>query len=81
MYGYVINVRLWKYPVIIGYTNQNSNLKLTIRNSLAGQIVFDKKQPGEHEIEGKTTKNMSEWNLAHENCHYFEFAWFDFYCK
>ena len=69
--------------VMIGYTNQDSSLKLNVRNSLAGQIVFksilfDKKQPGEHEIEGKITKNMNEWNLAHENCYYFEFAWFDF---
>ena len=62
---------------MIGYTNQDSSLKLTIRNSLASQILFDKKQPGEHEIEGKITKNMNEWNLAHENCYYFELAWFD----
>ena len=60
--------------VIIGYTNQDSSLKLTIRNSLTGQTVFGEKQPGEHEIEGKITKNMNEWNLAHENCYYFEFA-------
>ena len=50
------------------------NLKLTIRNSLAGQTVFGKKQPGEHEIEGEITNKMNEWNLAHDNCHYFEFA-------
>ena len=50
------------------------NLKLTIRNSLAGQTVFGRKQPGEHEIEGEITNKMNEWNLAHENCYYFEFA-------
>ena len=61
--------------VMIDYTNQDSNLKLTIRNSLAGQEVFDDiEQPGEHEIEGKITKNINDWNLAHENCYYFEFA-------
>ena len=60
--------------VMIGYTSQGSSLKLTIRNSLAGQTVFGKKQPGEHEIKGKITKIMNKWNLAHDNCYYFEFA-------
>ena len=64
--------------VIIGYKKQGSRLKLTIRNSLAGQKVFgETKQPGEHDmivdIEGKVTKKMNAWNLAHEHCHYFEF--------
>ena len=59
---------------MIDYTNQDSNLKLTIRNSLAGQKVFGEKQPDEHDIEGKVTKKMNEWNLADENCHYFEFS-------
>ena len=57
-----------------GYTNQDSDLKLSIRNSLAGQKVFGNEiQPGEHEIEGKVTKNVNQWNLGHEDCHYFEF--------
>ena len=57
-----------------GYTNQSSGLKLTIRNSLAGQKVFgDNVQPDEHEIEGEITEKHNEWNLWHENCHYFQF--------
>ena len=56
------------------YKNQNSDLKLTIKDSLSGQKVFgDELQPGEHEIEGKITKKYNQWNLGHENCHYFEF--------
>ena len=57
-----------------GYTNQNSDLKLTIRNSQAGQKVFgDEIESGELEIEGKVTENVNQWNLGHDNCHYFEF--------
>ena len=60
--------------VMKGYTDQNFNLKLTIRNSLSGQKVFgDKIESGELEIEGKITKKYDQWNLGHENCHYFEF--------
>ena len=60
--------------VMIGYANQDSGLKLTIRNSLAGQKVFGKiEQPGEHEIDGEITRKINQWNLAHENCHYIEF--------
>ena len=56
-----------------GYKNQSSGLKLTIRNSLAGQMVFGENvQPAEHEIEGKITEK-NQWNLGHEYCHYFEF--------
>ena len=60
---------------MIGYANQDSSLKLTIRNSLAGQKVFGKiEQPSEHEIDGKITNKINEWNLAQENCHYIEFS-------
>ena len=60
--------------VMKGYTNQNSTLMLTIRDSLKGQKVFgDRIQPGECEIEGKLTEKPNQWNLASENCYYFEF--------
>ena len=57
-----------------GYKNQDSDLKLTIRNSLSGQKVFgDEIQLGEHEIEGKIRKKYNQWNLRHDDCYYFEF--------
>ena len=60
--------------VMKGYAYQNLDLTLIIRNSLSGQKVFgDEVQPGEHTIEGKITAKINEWNLGHEECHYFEF--------
>ena len=50
---------------MIGYANQDSSLKLTIRNSLAGQKVFGKiEQPSEHEIDGKITDTSRALDLA-----------------
>ena len=66
--------------VLKGYMKKNSNLKLTIRNSLSGQKVFgdetvsdDEIESGQLEIEGKITKKYNQWNLGNENCYYFEF--------
>ena len=60
--------------VMKGYSNQDSTLMLTIRDSLSGQKVFgDQTQPGEYEIESKLTEKSNQWNLASENCYYFEF--------
>ena len=56
-----------------GYSNQNSTLKLKIRDSLKGQELFGQIQSGEYEIEGKLTKKLNQWNLGSEYCYYFEF--------
>ena len=75
MFGFLDDdSKLAHAAVMKGYTNQNSDLRLTIRNSLSGQKVFgDEVQPGEHEIEGKITTKHNQWNLGNENCYYFEF--------
>ena len=55
------------------YSNQDSTLKLTVRDSLSGQKVFGENvQSGEHEIEGVLTMKMNQWNLGNEYCHYIE---------
>ena len=75
MYGFTEDdYKIGHAAVMKGYAYQNLNLTLIIRNSLSGQKVFgDEVQPGEHTIEGKTTAKINEWNLGHEECHYFEF--------
>ena len=75
MFGFLDDgSKLAHAAIMKGYTNQNSNLRLIIRNSLSGQRVFgDEVQPGEHEIEGEITTNINRWNLGNEQCHYFEF--------
>ena len=74
MYGFCTDhSKIAHAAVMKDYTYQNSDLILTIRNSLAGQELFDKVQRDEHKIEGKITDKVNEWNLGHEECHYFKF--------
>ena len=63
------------------HSNQNSTLKLIVRDSLSGQKVFGEEvQSGEHTIElqleeineGKLTTRPNQWNLGNEYCHYIE---------
>ena len=57
-----------------GYIYQNSELTLIVRNSLSGQTVFgDEVESEEHEVQGKLTQKINEWNLGNEQIHYFEF--------
>ena len=75
LYGFTEeNCKIAHAAVIKDYTGQNLDLKLTIRNSLSGEKVFGEEiESGELKIEGKITTKNNQWNLGHENCHYFAF--------
>ena len=76
MYGFRENgPKIAHAAVMKGYiSSQNSDLILIIRNSLSGETVFgDEVQPDEHEIQGKITQKINEWNLGKEECYYLEF--------
>ena len=62
------------HVVVLKSDRPIKNGKITVRNSLAGETVFDKVQQSEHEVECQVTMIPNQWNLLVNLCAYIEFA-------
>lgn len=54
-------------------SNFSHNGTMKVKNSLAGETVFDRVQLAEHDVECRVTNKSNDWNLAHMTCFYIEF--------